>query len=157
MSLNTTVIGGVQSGWKVAVAVRLKSAFPFWTGKLPAAETLVLFAAFGWCSPGLMHEAVALRTTWIWDSSPRPASLPVTVIDVPDLVTVNALEMKCGLPASAAGTAMPAATVRTSRIFVSRDTVCSSSRFSGPERAGSHRVRERRKLRSFVRAAQSAD
>jgi hypothetical protein len=46
-SLNATVIGGLQSGWKVAVTVRMNSALPFWTGKSPAAETLSLLAAFG--------------------------------------------------------------------------------------------------------------
>jgi hypothetical protein len=44
----TTVIGGEQSGWHVAVADRLKLALPFCTGKVPVAETLVLLAAFGW-------------------------------------------------------------------------------------------------------------
>ena len=46
-SVNTTVIGGLHDGWNVAVAVSVKSALPFCTGKSPAAETLVLFAAFG--------------------------------------------------------------------------------------------------------------
>jgi hypothetical protein len=40
MSVNTTVIGGLQLGWNVAVAESVKSAFPFCTGKSPAAETL---------------------------------------------------------------------------------------------------------------------
>ena len=45
--LNTTVIGGEQFGWKVAVTVSVKSALPFCTGKSPSAETLCLLAAFG--------------------------------------------------------------------------------------------------------------
>jgi hypothetical protein len=32
---NWTVMGGLQSGWKVAVTVRLKVALPFCTGKSP--------------------------------------------------------------------------------------------------------------------------
>jgi hypothetical protein len=47
MFVNATVIGGLQSGWNVAVAVSVNSACPFCTGKSPAAETLVLFAASG--------------------------------------------------------------------------------------------------------------
>jgi hypothetical protein len=82
----TTVIGGVQSGWKVAVALRVKLALPFCTGKSPAAVTLVLFAALGWWLPGLMQEAVAVTTTWIWASSPRPASLPETVSVFPSML-----------------------------------------------------------------------
>src|SRR5438093_13111796 len=39
MSVNATVIGGVQSGWNVAVTDRLKFALPFWTGTSSAAET----------------------------------------------------------------------------------------------------------------------
>jgi hypothetical protein len=35
ISVYTTVIGGVQSGWNDAVAVSVKSALPFWTGKSP--------------------------------------------------------------------------------------------------------------------------
>jgi hypothetical protein len=46
-SVKTTVIGGVQSGWNVAVSVSSKFAFPFCTGKSPSAETLALLAAFG--------------------------------------------------------------------------------------------------------------
>ena len=38
----TTVIGGEQLGWNVAVSVRLNSALPFWTGKSPEVETLCL-------------------------------------------------------------------------------------------------------------------
>src|SRR5215475_616446 len=41
MLVNETVIGGEHAGWNVAVAVRLKSALPFCTGKSPAAVTLV--------------------------------------------------------------------------------------------------------------------
>src|SRR6266536_17467 len=93
-----TDIGGVQSGWKVAVTVKLKSAFPFWTGKSPTAEKLALLPAFGWFPPGLMHWASAVTTTCICASSPRPASLPLTVRVSPDSVTVIALRMKCGLP-----------------------------------------------------------
>ena len=44
---NTTVMGGVQSGWNVAVRLCEKFAFPFCTGMLPCAEKLCLFAAFG--------------------------------------------------------------------------------------------------------------
>jgi len=43
----TTVIGGVQSGWNVAVAEIEPSALPFCTGTDSPAETVVLFAAFG--------------------------------------------------------------------------------------------------------------
>ena len=46
-SVNTTVIGGLHDGWNTAVALSVKSALPFCTGKSPAALTLVLFAAFG--------------------------------------------------------------------------------------------------------------
>ncbi|MDF2733483.1 MAG: hypothetical protein K0S97_106 [Chloroflexota bacterium] len=45
--VKTTVIGGVQSGWNVAVSVSSKVALPFWTGKSPSAETLALLAALG--------------------------------------------------------------------------------------------------------------
>jgi hypothetical protein len=102
-SVNCTVIGGLQFGWNVAVADSLKLALPFWTGKSPAAETLVLLAAFGWLLPGLMHSAVALSSTWICASSPSPASLPLTVKVLPSRLIANSLLMKCGLPASATG------------------------------------------------------
>ena len=46
-STKTTVIGGVQLGWNAAVAVSVKSAFPFCTGKSPATATPVLLVAFG--------------------------------------------------------------------------------------------------------------
>src|SRR6266498_2646345 len=55
-----------------------------------------------------MQSAVALRTTLICASSPRPASLPLTVSALSSRVIVNALLMKCGLPAQAAGTARAA-------------------------------------------------
>src|SRR2546422_10061072 len=45
--LNTTVIGGLHSGWNVAVRVNDQSALPFCTGKSPAAFMLSLFPAFG--------------------------------------------------------------------------------------------------------------
>lgn len=57
MSVNTTVIGGLQSGWNVAVTSIEKSALPFWTGTSSAPETLTLFAALGCWLPGLMHDA----------------------------------------------------------------------------------------------------
>src|SRR4030095_11185105 len=95
-----TVIGGEQSGWNVAVRVRLKSALPFCTGKSPSALTLVLLAAWGWLSPGLMHSAVAVTTTCTWASLPRPASLPVTVSVLPEVVG-GSTYTKCGLPAQA--------------------------------------------------------
>ena len=44
-SAKATVIDLVQSGWKDAVTESVKSALPFWTGKSPDVETLVLFAA----------------------------------------------------------------------------------------------------------------
>jgi len=68
---NTTVIGGVQSGWNVAVPSIEMIALPFWTGTSSLPETLVLFAAFGWLLPGWMHDAVADSTTVIWDSKAR--------------------------------------------------------------------------------------
>ena len=46
-SVNSTLIGGLQSGWKVAVTESVKSALPFCTGKSPSAETACLFTAFG--------------------------------------------------------------------------------------------------------------
>src|SRR5689334_12577534 len=106
MLVKATVIGGLQEGWKVAVTDSEKSALPFWTGKSPAALTLSLLTAFGWLPPPLMHRAVALRTTWIWASSPRPASLPVTVSVLPDADAWRLVSMKCGLPAHALGMAM---------------------------------------------------
>jgi hypothetical protein len=33
--VKATVIGGLHDGWKVAVTVSEKSAFPFWTGSGP--------------------------------------------------------------------------------------------------------------------------
>src|SRR5262245_47492284 len=53
-----------------------------------------------------MHRAVALSTTWICASSPRPASLPETDSVSALREIVNALTMKCADPALAAGTAM---------------------------------------------------
>jgi len=102
-SVKATVIGGTHSGWKEAVTDRVKSALPFCTGKSPSAETLSLFTAFGWWPPGLMHSAVAVRTTWICSSSPSPASLPDTVRVVPSDEIEKALFTKCGLPANAGG------------------------------------------------------
>ena len=93
-SVNWTVIGGAHSGWNVAVTDSVQSALPFCTGKSPADETLALFTALGWLPPPLMHSAVALSSTWICGSSPRPASLPLTVSMSPDRVTLNALLMK---------------------------------------------------------------
>src|SRR6266540_2318558 len=74
-----------------------------------------------------MHSAVALRTTWICDSSPSPASLPDTVSVLSDRVTVNADLMKCGDPAHAAG-AVNAATAKTS------DTAATALRIRFPLR-----------------------
>ena len=51
-SVNATVIGGLHSGWNVAVTDSVKSALPFCTGKSPSALTLSLFTAFGGCRPG---------------------------------------------------------------------------------------------------------
>ena len=48
---NSTVIGGVQSGWNVAVRSLEKSAFPFCTGTSSVDEMLCLFEAFG-----LLHD-----------------------------------------------------------------------------------------------------
>ena len=47
MLVNCTVIGGLHSGWKVAVTMSSKLAFPFCTGKSSSAETLSLLAALG--------------------------------------------------------------------------------------------------------------
>lgn len=77
-SENLTVIGGLQSGWKLAVRVSENSALPFCTGKSPSAETDSLFSALGCLAPGLMHSAVAVTSMWTWVSLPRPASLPET-------------------------------------------------------------------------------
>ena len=99
-SVNTTDIGGLQSGWNVAVTSSENSALPFWTGKSPAAETDSLLAAFGWLLPGFMHAAVAVTTICTWASSPSPASLPSTVRVLPLVVAVQAV--KCGLPAQLA-------------------------------------------------------
>jgi hypothetical protein len=99
MSVNPTVIGGLQSGWNVAVNSIEKRALPFWTGTFSSAETLSLFTAFGCLSPRLMHSAVALTTTVIWSSSPSPASLPSTVRVLPLVVWLHST--KCGLPAQA--------------------------------------------------------
>jgi hypothetical protein len=52
-----------------------------------------------------MHSAVALSTTWIWASSPRPASLAATVKVLPETDADVAAGMKCGLPAQAGGVA----------------------------------------------------
>jgi hypothetical protein len=53
MSVNATVIGGLQSGWNVAVNSIEKRALPFWTGTSSAAETLSLFTALGCLPPEL--------------------------------------------------------------------------------------------------------
>jgi hypothetical protein len=73
-SEKTTVIGGVQSGWKAAVSASENTALPFWTGKSPSAENVSLLAALGSWLPGLMHAAVAVTTMWTCSSLPRPAS-----------------------------------------------------------------------------------
>ena len=62
--------------------------------------TVSLFVAFGWLPPPLMQSATAVMVTWTWASSPRPASLPLTVSVSPLSVTEKALLMKCGLPAA---------------------------------------------------------
>jgi len=74
-SENLTVIGGLHSGWKLAVKVSENSALPFCTGKSPAAETDSLLTALGCFPPLLMHSAVAVTSMWTWVSLPRPASL----------------------------------------------------------------------------------
>src|SRR5215475_1573255 len=107
MLVNETVMGGEHDGWNVAVAVRLKSALPFCTGKSAAVLTLVLLTAFGWLPPPLRHSAVASSTTWTWSSSPRPASLPETLSVLPDAEALSEVWMKCGLPAQALGIATP--------------------------------------------------
>src|SRR4029453_7969944 len=71
MSVQATVIGGVQSGWKTATNVKENSALPFCTGKSPSAEKLPLLTAFGWWPPLLMHKAVAVTTMCTCVSLPR--------------------------------------------------------------------------------------
>src|SRR5262249_36254226 len=110
----TTDIGGLQSGLNVAVTERVKRAWPFCTGKSPAADTLSLLTAFGCLPPPLMHWAVALRTMWTCVSLPSPASLPDTVSVLPlrDALAVT----KCGLPANASW--LPANMKRATRTAV---------------------------------------
>src|SRR5919204_1332056 len=98
-SVNWTVIGGLQSGWNVAVSERVPSALPFCTGKSPAELTLSLFTAFGCLPPLLMHSAVALSTTWTCASLPSPASLKLTVRVFPSREA--SAVTKCGFPANA--------------------------------------------------------
>jgi hypothetical protein len=59
MSVKDTVISGEQSGWNVAVAVRLNSAMPFRVGKSLAAVAPALLSALGCLPPLLMHSAAA--------------------------------------------------------------------------------------------------
>src|SRR6266545_536111 len=120
-SVYATVIGGLHGGWKVAVSVRLNSALPFCTGKSPSFDTSSLFTAFGWLPPPLMQSAVAVTTMWICASLPSPASLPDTVRVSSVRVALTVLSTKCGLPASATGTARPAAIIRGASSFTSRD------------------------------------
>jgi hypothetical protein len=72
-SVKTTVMGGEQLGWNVAVTLRLKLALPFWTGKSPALDTLVLLAAFAlvafvlavlWASLAIILWRNAFRSTF---------------------------------------------------------------------------------------------
>jgi hypothetical protein len=110
---NLTVIGGLQSGVKLTGSVVTeKIAWPFYTGTSAPPDTSALFTAFGCLPPLLMHCAVAVTTMLTCASSPSPASFPDTVsVPSPLLVAVTP-PTKCGLPASATGTAIPAATVR---------------------------------------------
>lgn len=90
---HSTVIGGVQSGWKVAVAVTEKFAFPFCTGKSPPPETVCLFAACGFLLPGLMQAASPETVTWICVMLPRPATLPDAERAFPEVVRLGVLDL----------------------------------------------------------------
>jgi hypothetical protein len=88
--VNWTVIGGLQLGENVAVSVPEKSTLPFCTITGNVVEALVLFTAFGWFPPLLMHAASALIVTLITASSPSPASLQPLMLRVfPDWVAVH--------------------------------------------------------------------
>src|SRR4029450_12439082 len=106
-------MGGLQSGLVVPVPVTLKVALPFCTGNVPSAMVAPLFSALGSLLPGLTQATSAVTATLIWVSSPRPATLPETVMASPLRVMVG-VPTKCGLPAQAAGAARAAvATTRT--------------------------------------------
>src|SRR5436309_1490402 len=86
--VNSTVIGGLHDGLKVAITDRLNSAKPFRTWNDPVLLTDSLLTACGWWPPPLMQRAVALRVSVTVSSSPSPASLPLTVSVSPDRVAV---------------------------------------------------------------------
>jgi hypothetical protein len=113
---NSTVIGGVQSGWNVAVRLMEKSAFPFWTGTSSVDEMLCLFAAFGLLLPGFTHCASAETVTVITSTPPRPATFPATVSVLPLRVAVG-FPTKCAFEtASAEPAIVSAATATPSRM-----------------------------------------
>src|SRR5919199_2692723 len=134
-----TVMGGSHGGWKVAGASMWNSALPFCTGTSAAAAKSALLTALGWLPPPLMHSAVAVTTTWICSSSPRPASLPSTIRVLPDWLMVT-LCTGCGLPAHAVGTASPTPL-----------SVSTSSRLEFRPYAGAHRQACRRERDVFGR------
>src|SRR6266508_618973 len=129
MFVNSTVIGGVQSGWKVAVSTFVNSTLPFCTGSSETDETLVLFTALGCFPPLLIQRASAVMTMWTCASSPSPASLQETVKVLPDSVTVQS-PTACGFPASAAGTASAAVPSRAA-IGINNRRMKPPLRFSG--------------------------
>src|SRR5215208_4413671 len=108
---HTTVIGGVQSGWNVAVRSSENSALPFCTGKSPEALNDSLLAACGLWLPGLMHAASPLSVTWICSTAPSPATFPAAVTVVPEMLIVGD-PTKCApvTPATATPAVMSAAT-----------------------------------------------
>src|SRR5712692_10245829 len=71
---------------------------PFCTGFVLEVENEVLFTAFGWLPPPLMHDAVPESSATICVSFPRPASFAWTVRVLPETVKVG-VPTKCGLPA----------------------------------------------------------
>src|SRR4029450_9010290 len=126
----TRVMGGLQSGLVVPVPVTLKVALQFCTGNLPPALVAPLFSALGSLLPGLTQATSAVTATLIWVSSPRPATLPETVMASPLRVMVG-VPTKCGLPAQAACTAR--AVVARASTVTSRTRRIEIPSFSGAE------------------------
>src|SRR6266568_262771 len=105
---------------------------PFCTGSVPEAVNDALFTAFGCLPPPLMHAAVPESTATICASPPRPASFALTVMVLPEVVTVG-VPTKCGLPANAAvaeprptAPSIPTAATMTSSLLLMLFLPCES-------------------------------
>src|SRR5215207_5022629 len=117
----STLIGGLQSGWKVAVRLSVPSAVPFLTVKVPAAEKLCLFPALGLLLPGFTHWASAERaTSTVVTFRPRPEILKSAESVFPERVTLVAFLMKWTLAAIATVAVSPVSTATARRVMILR-------------------------------------